>query len=220
MTQAGSTRVKIETTISTSVHFLDITITNDNGQLRTSIYHKPTAEPYVLPLTSDHPRHVHRNIPYELLLRAARICSHINDFNTERIRIDMSLLLNDYPPNFIAKHFNRFFQLNQARSVVQQLDENSYQRLHQQLLFKPTRREKQLQQHMQDPINKPLALETKEWNRKIMATPYIFDSGLTKDFRSNVNNVRVRLIPTTNRTLEDFFIHKKPRRQLLTRMDL
>ena len=32
--------IKIESTISTSVHFLDVTITNENGQLRTSIYHK------------------------------------------------------------------------------------------------------------------------------------------------------------------------------------
>ena len=89
--------IKIESTISTSVHFLDVTITNENGQLRTSIYHKSTTEPYILPYTSDHPHHIHRNIPYAALLRAARICSHVNDFNTERIRIDMSLLLNGYP---------------------------------------------------------------------------------------------------------------------------
>jgi hypothetical protein len=94
--------IKIGSTIGTSVHFLDITITNENGQLRTSIYHKPTTEPYILPFTSDHPHHVHRNIPYAALLRAARICSHANDFNSERIRIDMSLLLNNYPPHFIA----------------------------------------------------------------------------------------------------------------------
>ncbi len=55
--------IKIESTISTSVHFLDVTITNANGQLRTSIYHKPTTEPYILPCTSDHPHHIHRNIP-------------------------------------------------------------------------------------------------------------------------------------------------------------
>jgi hypothetical protein len=101
--------IKIESTISASVHFLDFTITNENNQLRTSIYHKPTTEPYILPYTSDHLRHIYRNIPYAALLHAARICSHVNDFNSERIRVDMSLLLNGYPPNFISKHFKRFF---------------------------------------------------------------------------------------------------------------
>ncbi|CAF5166040.1 unnamed protein product, partial [Rotaria sp. Silwood1] len=38
--------IKITTIISTSAHFLDVTITNENGKLRTSIYHKPTTEPY------------------------------------------------------------------------------------------------------------------------------------------------------------------------------
>ena len=98
--------INIQSTINTSVHFLDVTITNENGQLRISIFHKPTTEPYILPYTSDHPHHVRRNIPYAALLRAARICSHVNDFNSECIRIDMSLLLNHYPPNFIKKQFN------------------------------------------------------------------------------------------------------------------
>ena len=135
--------INIQSTINTSVHFLDVTITNENGQLRTSIFHKPTTEPYILPYTSDHLHHVRRNIPYAELLRAARICSHVNDFNSERIRIDMSLLLNHYPPNFIKKQFNRFFHLNNALSVFDELNEEVYHRLHKQSLYEPTRREKQ-----------------------------------------------------------------------------
>ena len=46
--------INIQSTINTSVHFLDVTITNENGQLRTSIFHKPTTD-YILPYTSDHP---------------------------------------------------------------------------------------------------------------------------------------------------------------------
>ena len=59
--------IEITPTIGTSVNFLDVTITNENGHLRTSIYHKSTAEPYILPYTSDHPRHIHRHIPYASL---------------------------------------------------------------------------------------------------------------------------------------------------------
>jgi hypothetical protein len=98
--------INIDSKISTSVHFLDVTITNDNGQLRRSIFHKPTAEPYILPYALDHTRHIHRNIPYAAFVRAARIYSHVNDFNSECIRIDLSLLLNSYPPHFITRQFN------------------------------------------------------------------------------------------------------------------
>ena len=120
-------------------------IPNDNGQLITSVFHQHTAEPDILPYTSDHPRHVHRNIPYRALLRAARICSNVHDFTIERIRIDMSLLLNDYPPAFITKHVSRFFDQYNAQSRLKQLNEQDYSNLHQKLLNQPTRREKQLQ---------------------------------------------------------------------------
>ncbi|CAF4236385.1 unnamed protein product [Rotaria sordida] len=153
--------ININYEIHTSVNFLDITIKNNNGQLNTSLYHKPTAKPYILPYTSDHPRHIHRNIPYAALLRAARICSDVHDFNSARIRIDMSLLLNNYPPNFILKRFYRFFQVNNAISVLNELNEQVYQLLHQLLLHQPTRREKELHIMVEDPIRSPTVLQQK-----------------------------------------------------------
>ena len=58
--KAEDVNINISVSIDTSVYFLDITIANELGKLRTSIYHKPTTEPYILPYTSDHPRHIHR----------------------------------------------------------------------------------------------------------------------------------------------------------------
>jgi hypothetical protein len=98
---------------------LDVTIINKNGQLKTCVYHKPTAEPYYLPYTSDHPHKYHRNIPYSALIRAAHLCSNVHDFNLERLHIEISLLLGQYPPTFISNQFLRFFQVNQH--VYQQL---------------------------------------------------------------------------------------------------
>ena len=229
------TNIKINYIVNASVDFLDVSIMNENGQLRTTIYHKPAAEPYILPYTSAHPHHVHRNIPYAALLRAARICSHVDDFNAERIRIDVSLLLNSYPPNFISKQFHRFFQLNHAMSVLNQWDEHVYQRLHQTLLHQHTRREKQLIIMMQDPILSPTVLQPKIWNHKLMYPHYRFDSEQSSDFPREfykwwktycaasptlpAHNVQIRLVADTNRTLESFFIHKKPSRDVLTKME-
>lgn len=102
--QNKDVNIKIASTINASVDFLDVTITNEDGCLRTTVFHKPTTEPYILPYTFDHPPHVCRNIPYATLLRAARICWHVEDFNNEHIRIDMPLLFNNYPPNYM-KHY-------------------------------------------------------------------------------------------------------------------
>ena len=68
--------IKIPSAINRYVYFLNVTIANENIQLRTSIFHKPTTEPYILPFTSDGPHHVRRNIPYTASVLATRICSH------------------------------------------------------------------------------------------------------------------------------------------------
>jgi hypothetical protein len=82
--------------LTPSFKYLDVTITNENSQLRTTIYHKSTTEPYYLPYISDHPHRYHRNIPYSALIRATCLCSDVHDFNLERLRIELSLLLGQY----------------------------------------------------------------------------------------------------------------------------
>ncbi len=120
-------------------------------------------------------------------------------------------------------------------SVFNQLNEHFYFCLHENLLYQPTRREKQLQKMIQDPIRTPVVLQPKIWNRQLMFPRYLFDTGLTINFRkefkkwwktfyavpaSPVEQVQVRLIANTNRTLESLFIHKKPPREILTRIEL
>lgn len=45
--------IKLDYKISRSLPFLDILLTNKNGILFTSAYHKPAAEPYVVPFIGD-----------------------------------------------------------------------------------------------------------------------------------------------------------------------
>ena len=222
--------IEIDCTVDTSVSFLDVMLTNENGRLRTTVYHKPTAEPYYLPYTSDHPHRYHRNIPYSALIRAARLCSHVNDFNLESLRLQMSLLLGGYPPKFISNQFLRFFQVNNAMPVLQQLDEQVYQRLHHRLIHQMTLRENKLKGSMKDPVLYPPILQKKPWDSSLLYTTYLFESGpmasFHKTFRhwwkkhyqypgSPLNKIKLRLLPKTNRTLARFFIHKKPPRRLL-----
>ncbi|CAF1369975.1 unnamed protein product [Didymodactylos carnosus] len=228
--------IRIKYQIQSCVDFFGVAIQNDNGYLTKSVFHKPTAEPYILPYKLDHPHHVHRNISYAALLRAARICSSVHDFTIERIRIDISLLLNDYPPAFITKHVSRFFDQYNAQSVLKQLNEQDYSQLHHKLLHQPTRREKQLQAIPTDGVAQMLEslMRKKAWNPNILYAPYQFESGPRTAFGpifrawweeyfrrqgSKVAHMKVKFSAKSNRTLEQCFVHKKPPKELLKKMD-
>lgn len=70
-------------------------------------------------LTSDHSRHIHKNVPYVGLLRAARLHSIIQDFDAERLNLEMILLLNGYPPKFISHPMKSFFHQVQCNVSVE-----------------------------------------------------------------------------------------------------
>jgi hypothetical protein len=68
-TKQTDSNIGITHSIAMAVDFLDVTIDNEDGQLKTTVFHKPATEPYILPFSSDHPRSNHRNIIHGGLLR-------------------------------------------------------------------------------------------------------------------------------------------------------
>jgi hypothetical protein len=92
------------------VDYLDVTTEIETPNFKTTVFRKLAAQPYVLPFHSSHPKHITRNIPHAAALRATRICSHRDDLRNELDRIRIMLLLNKYPPRFIDRQMERFFQ--------------------------------------------------------------------------------------------------------------
>jgi hypothetical protein len=243
MNKKDEKHIQITYSVGLSVEFLDVHIENCHGSLITSVFHKPAAEPYILPFSSDHPRHIHTNIPYEALLCAARYCSDVYAFDKERLNIEMILLLNGYPPRFLKRHFDRFFRLNQVMQVLTELDAEQYKQLHQKLLCLPTRRERRKKyQRIADSGNNNEQLYENEdklgkkqlWNKKILMLPHTFESGpllnFKREFRqlwtkfyvykgSVMKDVRLVITSLSNPSLNDLLVHKKPSRSLLTKMD-
>ena len=86
--------IKLTGKIGQCVTFLDVQINNNNGNLFTSVYHKPTAEPYVIPFKSDHARHTFGNIVQGALTRAVCYSSTPKEFDDERRYIRITLLYN------------------------------------------------------------------------------------------------------------------------------
>ena len=121
--------------------FLDVSIENNQGRLRTTVHDKPAAEPYIVPFASDHPRHVHRNSIIGGLYRAIRLYSNFADFDEERFNLETMLLLNGYPPPFISYHVRKFLQRNNASMLLRELESTLYDALHLRLIRQATRRE-------------------------------------------------------------------------------
>lgn len=86
--------IKLEYKIGQTLPFLDVLLTNDNGILSTSVYHKPATEPYIAPFISDHPGHVFSNIIATGLTRAIKHSSTLQHFNKEQRYIRLKLLYN------------------------------------------------------------------------------------------------------------------------------
>ncbi|CAF4211062.1 unnamed protein product [Rotaria sp. Silwood2] len=229
-TTVTDSNIKITTSVNQSLEYLDVTIENDNGHLRTSIYHKSACEPYILPYESDHPRHVHANIISTALVRAARLCSTVEDFDMERLSLEMILLVNGYPPQFIQRHMKSFFIKYDAMNVWTELTGELYQQLHHTLLYKETRRELEMKNQIQD----NLILKKKKYEHKDeIYLHYTFENGPLLNFKkqyrqiwekyyvypgSRLKNTRLILGTILNRTLQSLLIHKKPKRDMLRKM--
>jgi hypothetical protein len=119
-----------------NVEFIDVSAENRGGLLVTKVFHKPAAEPYILPYSSDHPRHMHSSAIVGALLRAIRLCSCHEHFDDKRLRLEMM---------FVKRTFERFFKQCNASELWRSFDTTSYQSLHRMLLMRPTRREKRRQ---------------------------------------------------------------------------
>ena len=88
--------IKLTGDVGKCVNFLDVCITNTDGILSTSVYHKEASEPYVIPFKSDHARHTFRNIIRGALVRAIRYSSALEIFDKERRYIRLMLLYNGH----------------------------------------------------------------------------------------------------------------------------
>ncbi|CAM2725202.1 unnamed protein product [Rotaria socialis] len=85
--------IKLVRLIGRSVPFLDVFIQNSSGALKTSVYHKEAAEPYVVPFRSDHPGHVFRNTIDTAITRAVRYSTTLSQFEEEIRQMKLMFLI-------------------------------------------------------------------------------------------------------------------------------
>ncbi|CAF3183115.1 unnamed protein product, partial [Rotaria sp. Silwood2] len=128
--------IKLSENIGPTADFLDLHIENQDGQLFTSVYQKPSYEPYYLPFNSIHPLHMKKNIIFTMLLRTIRYCSTFQAYLDEREKLRIALLLNKYPNKFVDEQFkNVLLKL----SVDKPLTFNNYAKYRQNVIDSPVK---------------------------------------------------------------------------------
>ncbi|CAF4818731.1 unnamed protein product [Rotaria sp. Silwood1] len=98
------------------------------------VYHDAsTVQKYTLPYVVGNSKMAHSHWLRSSLIRAVRYCTSVNDFNQERIYLEVSCLANGYSLEFIEKHIDHFFTHFDAVSLRSVLDQQVYMKLRHRL---------------------------------------------------------------------------------------
>ena len=98
----------------TSINFLDTTFKlNENRELYTTLYEKPTDTHLYLHYTSSHHTPSKTKGPYGQFLRLRRICTYDDDFDCNAEKLTTYYLKRGYPRKALLKHYERAAKYNQ-----------------------------------------------------------------------------------------------------------
>lgn len=101
--------IQMQTSMGTSVQFLNAQIENRAGHLYTNVYHASSRSKYTLPYVIDHVKLNHSLWFRSALIRAVRFCTNVHDFNQEQIYLMMACLSYGYSVHLIETQLKHFF---------------------------------------------------------------------------------------------------------------
>jgi len=179
----------LDVTISSQCHFFDVFLENRNGTLYTNVYHDINQFQHALPYVITNPRHTHSHWFRSALIRAVRYCTNVNDFNRERIHLEVTCLMNGYTFEFIEQrlqHFYTHFDVESLRSV---LDQTVYKQLRHRLFnFMSEQHEYSKTKKLQENTNRRIDLN------------YPYEYGPRHKFEQELRAILIRNFETTTTT--------------------
>ena len=96
----------------TNVPFLDVMVSLKDGLIETDLYTKPTDKHQYLLISSCHPPHTKRSIPYSLALRLRRICSNYDTYKQRSQELMNYLVNRGYRLDFLKTQIQRAFDVS------------------------------------------------------------------------------------------------------------
>jgi hypothetical protein len=154
------------TTPSTTINFMDLTITIIDGKLETTLFEKAENLYLYIPPHSSHPRGVFTGLVYGQVLRIRRLCSKSTDADN-KINEFLSRLMarghtfEDLAPLFHRAEENAKAYLSRSPEEVEALKQKKWEDSHNQVFF-------HLQFHPDDPPSRDIQ---RLWQEYVFAPP-------------------------------------------------
>ena len=108
------------------VQFLGIQVENQQGKLYTNVYHDPQSPRFVLPYVIGHPRLFYRQWYQWALARAIYACISIEDFDQERIYIELTMLSHGFSLDSIKSMASAFLNKYGSTRSFDDFNSRSY----------------------------------------------------------------------------------------------
>ena len=102
----------------TSIPFLDVNVSLNNGKITTDLYTKPTDKHQYLLHSSCHPKHTKRAIPFSLALRLRRICSSNETFTLRTNELKSYLNKRGYNLSFLNQEIKRVHNITRTEAIT------------------------------------------------------------------------------------------------------
>ncbi|CAF3050590.1 unnamed protein product [Rotaria sp. Silwood2] len=165
--QELDSNLQMTTFIGSDVHFLHAFIENQNGRLYTRVSHDSISQPFLLPYAHTHPRLFHRQWFRAALIRAGQYCSSFEDFEEERLYLELTFLANGYSLDFVEYHLRQFFsRFNPKPNEPMHLNRFKYLAFHRELFRYVDQQRHDLGEEQE--LHK---------NRQLIQLHYLFDWG-------------------------------------------
>jgi hypothetical protein len=134
---------------------------------------------FVLAYVIGHLRLIYRQWFRWALMRAVHYCTSVEDFDQERLNLELTFLVNWYSLDYVTTVIDQFF--NEFRTTIYpgNLHQTSYEKLRHRLLQKIDREKQARQQQLQLTCN-----------QKMVHLYYLYDWGPRHTFNQNFDPLR------------------------------
>ncbi|CAF4958577.1 unnamed protein product [Rotaria sp. Silwood1] len=140
--------VRFQKLIGTSVSFLNAYVENRQGQLYTRTHYDPNMPRYTLPYVTGHTKSSYSDWLFFALIRAVCYCTLVDDFQQERVYLELTYLINGYSVLFVETHVKRFFNHFNSQTMRYAYNQIIYNNFREQW-FKFIEQREELSQQLQ-----------------------------------------------------------------------
>ena len=214
--------MQLQIKLGTKIQLIDAWIENRNGTLYSRVHHDPNCQKCTLPCVIGHAKLAHTHWLRSALIRAVRHCTCVEDFNKERIYLELTCLSNGYSLEFIERRVSHFYNHFDAAPLRLCLNQQIYDKLrhrlfnfiHEQQQF--LGRSQQLEKtHQRLRLIYPYQFGSKrKFDSKLKQILY---GSLNQHAESSKDKVNIVVTTTQQHSLNALLSQQKPSHKLLSK---